>query len=203
MFTGIIDASGRLVQVDRLMNDRRLMIGTPNGYLRDLEPGGSISVSGICLTVVDILLQGFTADVSAETLARTSASTWDIGRLVNLEKAATLQRSMGGHLVSGHVDGVARLLLCREESRSLRLTFEVSEKIARYIAQKGSVTLDGVSLTVNEVDGRQFGVNIIPHTRYLTTLGHLKKNDVVNIEVDQIARYLERLLEMSNGVVAR
>lgn len=205
MFTGIVEVTGRLVQVDRSMDDRRFTIGTPDGYLKDMESGGSISVCGICLTVVDILPNGcdFSADISAETLVKTSASTWEVGRLVNLEKPATLLKPMGGHLVSGHVDGIARLLSFREEARSLRLTFEAPEALARYLARKGSVTLDGVSLTVNEVDGCRFGVNIVPHTRELTSLGRLERNDVVNIEVDQIARYLERLLEVSNGVLAR
>lgn len=201
MFTGIIEMTGTVARIDRLMDDQRLTVGTPVSYLKSLEPGGSISVSGICLTVVKILPQGFTADVSAETIARTTVSSWDAGRMVNLERAVALQKPMGGHLVSGHVDGVARLLSRREDSRSLRLVFEVSEKHARYIAQKGSVALDGVSLTVNEVDGCRFDVNVIPHTQQLTTLGHLEKHDVVNIEVDQIARYLERLMEMNKGLL--
>lgn len=203
MFTGIVEITGEVMQIDRLMGDHRFTIQTPESCLKSLEPGGSISVSGICLTVVEKLPHGFTADVSTETMTRTTASGWHAGRIVNLENAATLQKPLGGHLVSGHVDGVARLLSRCEESRSLRLLFEVSGKLARYIAPKGSVTLDGVSLTVNGVDECQFDVNVIPHTRQLTTLGRLEENDFANIEVDQIARYLERLMETSNRALAR
>ncbi len=195
MFTGIIEAQGLLQRVERVGGDRRFTVVTAGDYLDGLRLGDSVAVSGICLTAVALLARGFVADVSAETLAATTAASWQQGIAVNLERAATPDQPLGGHLVSGHVDGLARLIETHEDARSRRLLFETPKALARYIARKGSVTLDGISLTVNEVDRCRFGVNIIPHTWQQTTLGRLQPGDAVNLEVDLVARYLERLLE--------
>lgn len=194
MFTGIIESVGRISVVEPRGGDVRMSIEATDGYLRDVALGDSVAVSGICLTVGGKTEVGFLADLSVETLHATSSGSWLAGRRVNLEKALTPSKPLGGHLVSGHVDGVGRLIEKREEARSWRMVFEVPVELARYIARKGSITLDGISLTVNEVEGRRFGVNIIPHTLSQTTLGDLQQGDAVNLEVDLIARYLERLL---------
>ena len=195
MFTGIIEAQGLLQRVERVGGDRRFTVVTAGDYLDGLRLGDSVAVSGICLTAVALPARGFVADVSAETLAATTAAGWQQGIAVNLERAATPDQPLGGHLVSGHVDGLARLIETHEDARSRRLLFEAPKALARYIARKGSVTLDGISLTINEVDRCRFGVNIIPHTWQQTTLGRLQPDDAVNLEVDLVARYLERLLE--------
>lgn len=195
MFTGIIEAQGLLQRVERVGGDRRFTVVTAGDYLDGLRLGDSVAVSGICLTAVALPARGFVADVSAETLAATTAAGWQQGIAVNLERAATPDQPLGGHLVSGHVDGLARLIETHEDARSRRLLFEAPKALARYIVRKGSVTLDGISLTVNEVDRCRFGVNIIPHTWQQTTLGRLQPDDAVNLEVDLVARYLERLLE--------
>jgi len=195
MFTGIIEAQGLLQRVERVGGDRRFTVVTAGDYLDGLRLGDSVAVSGVCLTAVALPARGFVADVSAETLAATTAAGWQQGIAVNLERAATPDQPLGGHLVSGHVDGLARLIETHEDARSRRLLFEAPKALARYIARKGSVTLDGISLTVNEVDRCRFGVNIIPHTWQQTTLGRLQPGDAVNLEVDLVARYLERLLE--------
>lgn len=195
MFTGIIEAKGRIVAVESLGGDRRVRVVADGEYLRGLHVGDSVAVSGVCLTAVVAADGGFAADVSAETLALTTAACWQPGTAVNLERAATPQTALGGHLVSGHVDGLARLLEVRSEARSRRLSFESPPTLARYIARKGSVSLDGVSLTVNQVEGTRFGVNIVPHTWRHTTLGELQPGADVNLEVDVVARYLERLLQ--------
>ncbi|MGQ0622254.1 MAG: riboflavin synthase [Panacagrimonas sp.] len=202
MFTGIIESIGHIVAVERRGGDVRMSIAAADGYLRDVGLGDSVAISGICLTVGEKTEAGFMADLSVETLQATSSGTWLPGRRVNLEKALTPSKPLGGHLVSGHVDGVGRLVEKHEEARSWRMLFEVPAELARYIARKGSITIDGVSLTVNEAcaepgrgtEGRRFGVNIIPHTLSQTTLGDLQQGDSVNLEVDLIARYLERLL---------
>ena len=195
MFTGIIEAQGEVRRIEDVGGDRRFTMTCDGPYLDGLRLGDSVAVSGICLTAVALPDGGFVADVSSETLAATTAGDWREGTPVNLERAATPAKPLGGHLVSGHVDGLARLVEVRDDARSRRLLFEVPEPLARYIARKGSVTLDGISLTVNEVEERRFGVNIIPHTWQQTTLGRLQPRDVVNLEVDLVARYLERLLE--------
>lgn len=198
MFTGIVEALGRIEGIEAVGGDRRLSIVTAGGYLDGLQPGDSVAVSGVCLTAVRILPRGFTADVSVETLQATTAGRWQAGTAVNLERALTPATPLGGHLMSGHVDGVGRLLELREEARSRRLVFEAPPGLARYVARKGSIAIDGVSLTVNEVEdtpsGGRFGVNIIPQTWSHTTLGALAPGAEVNLEVDLIARYLERLL---------
>lgn len=193
MFTGLIEAQGRIVSTETVGGDRRMVFEAP-GYLAGVNLGDSISVNGICLTAAALDGDRFTADLSAETLSLTTAGFWKPGRGVNLERALTLQKPLGGHLVSGHVDGIGRLLQKHEDARSWRMIFEAPVDLSRYIAGKGSICIDGVSLTVNEVEGQRFGVNIIPHTLEHTTLGTLASGDPVNLEVDLIARYLERLL---------
>lgn len=193
MFTGIIEAVGTIKSVDTIGGDRRMVFAAP-GYLRGTGLGDSIAVNGVCLTAVRFTDDEFTADLSAETLNLTTAGRWQAGRAVNLERALTPSKPLGGHLVSGHVDGMGKLLSRREEARSWRLEFEAPTELARYIARKGSICIDGISLTVNAVEGARFGVNIVPHTLEHTTLGGLHEGDAVNLEVDLIARYLERLL---------
>lgn len=194
MFTGIIESLGSLQSVEALGGDVRLTVTAGDGYLQGANLGDSIAVNGVCLTAVRFVEAGFVADVSAETLAATTARHWRQGQSVNLEKALTPHKSLGGHLVSGHVDGVGQLVAKHEDARGWRLTFEAPAGIAKYIARKGSITIDGISLTVNTVQGRQFGVMIVPHTWQHTTLGTLAVGESVNLEVDLIARYLERLL---------
>lgn len=194
MFTGIVEAVGQIARIDVMGGDRRMLIECGSAYLDGLRLGDSVAVNGICLTAVELLAQGFVADLSAETLAATTAGSWQSDRRVNLERALTPDKPLGGHLVSGHVDGVGRLLERHADARSDRLLFSAPDALARYIARKGSITIDGISLTVNEVDGSRFGVNIVPHTNAHTTLGDLQPGGPVNLEVDLIARYLERLL---------
>lgn len=195
MFTGIIESVGRIASIEPRGGDVRMFIEAQDRYLADVALGDSVAVSGICLTVREKTGLGFAADLSVETLQATSSGGWVAGRRVNLEKALTPHKPLGGHLVSGHVDGVGRLVERRQDARSWRMQFEVPAALARYIARKGSITIDGISLTVNDVDGSTFGVNIIPHTLDQTTLGDLQPGDAVNLEVDLIARYLERLLQ--------
>jgi len=194
MFTGIVEAVGQIARIDVMGGDRRMLIQCGSGYLDGLRLGDSVAVNGICLTAVELPAQGFVADLSAETLAATTAGSWQLDRRVNLERALTPDKPLGGHLVSGHVDGVGQLLERHADARSDRLLFAAPDALARYIARKGSITIDGISLTVNEVDGSRFGVNIVPHTNAHTTLGDLQPGGPVNLEVDLIARYLERLL---------
>ncbi|TLZ44647.1 MAG: riboflavin synthase, partial [Gammaproteobacteria bacterium] len=165
--------------------------------LSRVQPGDSICVQGCCLTVTERMGQAFAADVSRETLSLTTLGDLVAGSPVNLELALRAGDPLGGHLVSGHVDGVARVVAASEEARSVRLKIEVPAELARYIARKGSVAVDGVSLTINEVGDTVFGVNIIPHTQAVTTLGKLAVGSRVNLEVDQVARYLERMLPAS------
>lgn len=195
MFTGIIAATGTITRIQPIAGDWRLSIRSEQLDLQGVQLGDSIAVSGVCLTVVALSPQGFAADVSRETLACTTLQHWREGDLVNLELALQPQSRLGGHIVSGHVDGVAEVVSRTADARSERLTFRVPQELARYIAHKGSVCLDGVSLTVNEVDGAVFGVNIIPHTAERTTLHLFQPGRQVNMEVDVIARYLERLLQ--------
>ncbi|MGB0956169.1 MAG: riboflavin synthase [Panacagrimonas sp.] len=200
MFTGIIEACGSIAKVVSKGGDKQLWIRAPDGYLQTSALGDSIAVNGVCLTATAFEGAGFAADVSIETLQATTADGWRAGDAVNLEKALTLSRALGGHLVSGHVDGLAILREMSEDARSRRLQFEAPPALARYIAVKGSVTLDGISLTVNEVSGARFGVNIVPHTLENTNLGQLRPGGQVNLEVDQVARYLERLLTEQNKI---
>lgn len=195
MFTGIVEAQGRLLTVENVGGDRRLTIATDGAYLDGVQLGDSIAVNGVCLTAVALPPQGFVADVSVETLNATTAADWQLGMVVNLERALTATKPLGGHMMSGHVDGVGHLLEKHEDARSWRLTFEAPVALARYIARKGSIAIDGVSLTVNAVTDARFELNIVPHTWQNTTLGTLVAGAAVNLEVDLIARYLERLLE--------
>lgn len=199
MFTGLIEAMGRLEQVTERDGDRRLRVATPAGFLEGVDVGASIATSGVCLTAVALDGDAFDADVSVETLDATTAREWAAGRPLNLEHSLTLAKPLGGHLVAGHVDGVGHLVDRREDARSWRLELEVPEALSRYIARKGSVAVDGISLTVNDVEGSRFGVNIVPHTWGHTTLGSTEVGAAVNIEVDLIARYTERLLAAGNG----
>lgn len=191
MFTGIVTDIGTVLTVDDT-DGRRVEIATSYD-LGDVAIGASISCAGCCLTVVEKGDSSFTVDVSRETLSATTLGDWAEGTRINLETALKLGDELGGHLVSGHVDGVARLTARRPDGESVRLTFEVPPALARFIASKGSVAVDGVSLTVNEVEGATFGVNVIPHTLAETTLGGLEEGAAVNLEIDLLARYVARL----------
>ncbi len=193
MFTGIITDVGEVRSIETA-GDTRFVIDT-HYDTGSVEVGASISCSGPCLTVVDKDEGWFAVDASAETLSKTTLGGWKQGTRVNLERALRVGDEMGGHIVTGHIDGVATVVAREPEGGSIRLTFEVPEAFARYVAPKGSIALDGVSLTVNEVDGARFGVNIIPHTQDVTTFGALKRGDQVNFEIDVLARYVDRLRE--------
>lgn len=195
MFTGIIQAVGTLAAVEAHGTERRLSIATGVLDLSDARIGDSIAVSGVCLTATIFRADGFWCDVSGETLARTTLGELRVGSKLNLETALLPTTRLGGHLVSGHVDGVGTIVEQRTEGQSLRVSVEVPKELAKYIAVKGSVCVNGVSLTVNEVSGARFTVNLVPHTLQQTTLGENVVGSRVNIEVDLIARYLERLLE--------
>lgn len=197
MFTGIITALGTLREVLPVGggHDMRLVIGVSPDFLKGAELGCSIACSGICLTAVELNGDSFAVDASAETLSRTTMGGWKAGGRVNLERSLKLGDELGGHLVSGHVDGVGKVASATPENASVRWRFQVPRDLARLIAVKGSVAIDGVSLTVNEVDDESFGVNIIPHTTAVTSFGTLQPGDGVNIEIDTLARYVARLLE--------
>ncbi len=194
MFTGIIQAKGEITELQHHGGDARLRIAAGRLDLSDVRVGDSIAVNGVCLTAVALPGDGFRADMSAETLRCTTLGRLRSGDVVNLEKALTLATPLGGHLVSGHVDGVATVTERAELGGSLRLAFTVPAPLAKYIAAKGSICVDGVSLTVNAVNGAAFEVNLVPHTLRETNLGRLAAGDAVNVEVDLVARYLERLL---------
>ncbi len=194
MFTGIIQAIGLLQKLEHKGGDARLTINTTDLDLSVSDLGDSIAVNGVCLTAIEFTGNGFVADVSSETLQKTSLGFLKQGSAVNLEKALTLNTALGGHIVSGHVDGLGKLISQRNDGRSIRYEFSVPDDIAHYIAEKGSVTIDGASLTVNHVDQNRFGINVVPHTRGNTIFQNYEINTQVNIEVDIIARYLERLL---------
>jgi riboflavin synthase len=199
MFTGIVESVGRITAIENIGGDRRLRFESSDGYLQGIGLGDSIACNGVCLTAIKLYDQGFDADLSGETLGATTSGHWAENTPINFEKALTAHKPLGGHMVSGHVDGLGRLIERHEDARSWRMLFEVPQELARYIARKGSITINGVSLTVNEVKGRHFGVNIIPQTLTHTTLGTLQPGDAVNLEVDLIARYLERLLAARAG----
>ncbi|CAO3374469.1 riboflavin synthase [Azospirillum argentinense] len=191
MFTGIITDVGRVRAVER-QGDTRFTVETV--FAMETVPiGASIANNGVCLTVVEKGPGWFAVQASAETLSKTTLGGWAEGTRVNLERALKVGDELGGHIVSGHVDGVATVVEVRADGESKRFTFEAPATLAKYIAPKGSVALDGVSLTVNEVDGARFGVNIIPHTQDATTFGALKAGDRVNLEIDMLARYVARL----------
>jgi riboflavin synthase len=193
MFTGIVQAVGRIAVRETRGSDARLVIDAGALDLADVGLGDSIAVAGVCLTVVAIDGARWTADVSAETLALTTLGALAVGDGVNLEKALRLADRLGGHLVSGHVDGVGDVVAVEDDGGSQRWTFRAPAPLARYIAAKGSICVDGVSLTVNSVAPDAFGITLIPHTLAVTTFGARTTGDPVNLEVDLVARYLERL----------
>jgi len=195
MFTGIIQAVGTIALLEQRGGDMRIGLHCGNLPMADVNLGDSIAVSGVCLTVIEKTAQGFHADVSGETLQRTIIGKLAVNDAVNLEKALTLETRLGGHLVSGHVDGFGAITARREDSRSVQFSIQAPDELARYIATKGSVCVDGVSLTVNAVDGAVFELNIVPHTLAETTMRDYQVGQQVNLEVDLIARYLERLLQ--------
>lgn len=192
MFTGIVTDLGKVRAIEK-RGDTRIEIETAYD-MDDVEIGASIACSGPCLTVIEKGAGWFAVEVSAETLARTGLGDWAVGTPVNLERAMRIGDELGGHIVSGHVDGVAKIVEMTPEGDSVRFELEAPAGLARYIAPKGSVCLDGVSLTVNEVRENRFGVNIISHTRSVTTFGSRRAGDRINIEIDTIARYVARLL---------
>jgi len=194
MFTGIIQAIGKIDRIETRGGDVRLTIATGKLPLAGAALGDSIAVSGVCLTAIDLGEGRFSADVSRETLTRTTLGTLKTGSRVNLELALTPTTRLGGHIVSGHVDGVGEVVERRADARSVHFVIEAPANLAKYIAEKGSICVDGVSLTVNGVDGRRFDLNIVPHTLAETTLDEFQPGRRVNLEVDLLARYLERLL---------
>jgi len=202
MFTGLVEGVGRIARIEGAGVDRRWRIEPDPALLGDLASGASIAISGACLTAVEPDETGFWADVSAETLACTNLGERSPGERVNLERALLPTTRMGGHLVAGHVDGIGEVTDFQREGQSWRLRVGVPEGMARYVAPKGSICIDGISLTVNDVDGREFGVNIVPHTLAVTTLADTHVGARVNLEVDVIARYVERLLTAADGVAS-
>lgn len=201
MFTGIVQEIGELRRIGALAGagggaDRRIEIACAAIPRERLELGASVAVDGVCLTVAAHGAGSFFADVSGETLAVTTLGDRQAGARVNLEPSLRAGDSLGGHWVSGHVDGIAEVLSTAPDARSLRVVLAAPATLARYVARKGSVTLDGVSLTVNDVDGATFGINLIPHTLEVTTLGGLKPGARLNLEIDLLARYVERLSSM-------
>ena len=207
MFTGIITAMGTVSRIEPRDGDLRLQISSAELDFSDIQLGDSIATNGVCLTVVELLndddgITAYSADVSVETLALTTVGQWRLGDRVNLEQALTLQSRLGGHLVSGHVDGVGEVLARHRDARAWRFTLRAPDALARYIAIKGSITVDGTSLTVNGVEGAGFELTIVPHTMEKTLFSHYQPGTRVNLEVDIIARYLERLLAGDQTVAA-
>ncbi len=194
VFTGIIQAVGKVAAIEPCNGDVRLHVLTNDLDLSDVVLGDSIATNGVCLTAIELPGDGFWADVSKETLDNTSIPQWKIGDRVNLEKALTPASRLGGHIVSGHVDGVGSVKAREPDARSERFILTAPKELAKYIAHKGSITVDGISLTVNKVSGCDFELNIVPHTIEHTVMGDYQKETIVNLEVDVIARYLERLL---------
>ncbi len=199
MFTGIVTGLGMVREVTPIGGgqDMRLVIATPRGWTegRPIAEGASVACAGCCLTAIAAGEDWFAAEVSAETLSKTSLGRWQRGTQLNLERPLRAGDELGGHVVSGHVDGVGEVVSVTPEHGSARFLFRVPEGLARFVAPKGSIAVDGVSLTVNAVQGALFGVNIIPHTASVTTFGRLAPGDAVNIEIDTLARYVARLQE--------
>jgi riboflavin synthase len=194
MFTGIVQDIGIVTDIVK-SGDWLIKIKTDKLSLAETKIGASISCAGVCLTVIEKSQNIFNVQVSAETLSKTTIARWGIGTGINLEPALRLGDELGGHMVTGHIDGFASVALKQKEGDSLRLKFTVPAELARFVVPKGSVAIDGVSLTINEVEGARFGVNLIPHTQAVTTLGTLSVGDNVNLEVDIMARYAARLLQ--------
>jgi riboflavin synthase len=191
MFTGIVTDIGRVRKIER-RGDTHIVIGTKL-KLADVTIGASIACAGACLTVVEKGKDWFSVTASAETLSKTNIGSWKVGSPVNLERPMRMGDEFGGHIVTGHIDGVAEIKAAKKEGESVRMRFAAPARLAKFIAAKGSVALDGVSLTVNEVKGSSFGVNLIPHTLSATTFGARKAGEKVNLEIDLLARYVERL----------
>jgi len=194
MFTGIIQSVGEITAIEAKGDDARIRVLTNKLDLADVQLGDSIAVNGVCLTAVELPGDGFWADVSGETLSVTTFKSLSVGTKANLEKAITPSTRLGGHLVSGHVDGIGKVVERYDDGRSVRFHIQAPDDMAKYIAEKGSVCVDGISLTVNAVKGAVFELNIVPHTLQETTMGQFKVGTEVNLEVDIIARYLERLI---------
>lgn len=199
MFTGIIKAKGSVAAIEKRGGDVRLRVTAAELPWAEYALGDSIAVNGVCLTAIQLHEDGFDTDVSVETLDVTTLKHLQVGDAVNLEPALRVGDPLGGHLVSGHVDGIGRMTARADDARSIRMTFEVPGELARYVARKGSICVDGVSLTINEVSGNSFGLNIIPHTAEVTTMGAYRVGTAVNIEVDLLARYIERMLGSDTG----
>ena len=205
MFTGIIEAIGRIKNIEPVGGDVRLHVDVGSLDMSDVQAGDSIAVNGVCLTAIEFDNKHFVADVSNETIALTSLKDLAAGSEVNLEKALLPTTRLGGHLVSGHVDGLGEVLTIKEASRSIQLIIRAPEELKHYIAMKGSICIDGTSLTVNKISNQDFEINIVPHTQQQTIIKNYKPGTKVNLEVDLIARYLERLLmkqddNASNGI---
>lgn len=194
MFTGIIEAVGTIARIEEQSGDMRLYVRTGSLDLSDVQLGDSIATNGVCLTAVELPGDGFVADVSRETLAHTRFPSLSIGENVNLEKALMPTSRLGGHIVTGHVDGLGEIVERTEDARSIRYSVKAPANIQRYLAAKGSVTVDGISLTVNAIDGNCFELNIVPHTAQETIMTEYTPGRLVHLEVDIIARYLERLI---------
>src|SRR5512139_36652 len=194
MFTGIVQGVGTVRAIEPRGGDVTIVLDTGSVTLDGVELGGSIAVSGVCLTATRFDRTSFAADVSRETLSMTTLGQWQAGTRVNLEKALLAGQALGGHYVTGHVDGVGEVVSRHEDARSVRMEFRVPAELARYVARKGSICIDGVSLTVNGAQGDRFDVNLVPHTLEVTTLGLLQAGSRVNLEVDIIARYVERMM---------
>ncbi len=200
MFTGLVEATGTVLALRPL--HAGLVMELAASFAGELEVGDSVAVDGVCLTAESFSASSFTVTAGRETLKLTTLGGWASGQLVNLERALAVGDRLGGHLVSGHVDGLARVEAVDPQGESLVVWLSVPSSLARYVATKGSVTLDGVSLTVNEVDGDRFRVNLIPHTSEVTTLGRWRAGTAVNVEVDVLARYVERLLQADEGALS-
>ena len=195
MFTGIITDIGTIAALEQ-RGDLKARIAC-NYAVDSIDIGASIACDGVCLTVIDRAENWFDVEISAESVSKTNLDVWEVGRKVNLERALRVGDELGGHIVSGHVDGVAEIIEMRDEGDSTRYVFRAPPALARFVAPKGSVALNGTSLTVNEVDGATFGVNLIPHTKEVTTWGQSAVGDRINIEIDTLARYVARLAESS------
>lgn len=200
MFTGIIETVGEIRELTARGGDLRVVVGCGDLNMADVTLGDSIAVNGVCLTAVAFTADSFTADVSSETVACTTVANFSIGTRVNLEMAMLPTTRLGGHLVSGHVDGVGEIKRRWPDARSERFRIQAPDSLAKYIAAKGSICVDGISLTVNAVDGSEFELNIVPHTLAATTMGAYQAGQAVNLEVDIIARYLERLLSADESL---
>lgn len=194
MFTGIVETQGKVALLEQRGGDLRLGIESAGIDWASVAIGDSIATSGVCLTVIELTKQGYIADVSGETLSLTTIGSWQVGDKVNLERALTPTSRLGGHIVSGHVDGIGEVLRRESDARSERFVIRAPAALAKYIAHKGSITIDGTSLTVNQVNGNEFDINIVPHTLQVTVIGNYQPGTRVNLEVDVLARYLERLM---------